>query len=425
LSRTNFKRHKKQGCDQHNKDRRQIAHRYNQDQTSAGGEELAGLSHLEEQPAPLPNLVDAIGYSSEEGEELSSTSSGQEGGGEESGEEDPQIDALGYGSEEGEEPGPISGEEGGGDESLDEGDEDGEGGDEDEWDERVEDEWDEDEEEQETFSSESDEDESDTGAGGVGMGLSEAFRVGGWEHDIGSNAGPGPNGTSTEARESPYDVQRRDAKFYLTNLQTPLYPGCKITVIGACYVLANEKVEGRMSDKSVDRMCRYMSDIILPKGNLHPPSLYLLKKCLKVQDADSFEVHVCIKDCHRFPKLRKSQYHNHLDDKCPKCQHPRFKVVQMTNGTTIKPYKMFWDLGLASTLQESFFSRPEFCEQRGTGRDKYDTDFYKSEEAQRLDESVGGALMKADNSAWELGFDFFQPYTFKTHSTGVVGIRYG
>jgi hypothetical protein len=312
-------------------------------------------------------------------------------------------------------------------EAVDDGDDDGEGYDEGQYDEdeeedpfsisdEDEEDEDEDEDEDDPFSI-SDEDVPNMGAT-VGDSPGDSM----WQHLFGTHAGQ-PS-TSTNAGESPYDVKQRDAKFYLANLHTPLYPGCQLTVIGACYVLANEKIDGRMSNKSVDRMCRYIADIILPKGNLHPPSLYLLKKCLKVEEADKFEMHVCTNDCYRFPKLKKSQYHDHRDDKCPKCQQPRFKVVELTSGTTIKPNKVFWDLGLARTLRECFFSRPEFNQQRGKGRDKYDTDFYKSDEAQRLDARVGGALMKAENSAYEIGFDFFQPFVFKTYSVGIVVIRW-
>lgn len=240
-----------------------------------------------------------------------------------------------------------------------------------------------------------------------------------WEQFVGSQAASYTDADGV----SPYEVRQRDAKFYLKHLLTPLYPGSRLSVIGACYVLANEKIAGRVSDKTVDRMCRYMADVALPEGNLHPPSLYLLKKCLRVEEAHKFEQHVCINDCHRFPKVHRSKYHEHLDDKCPHCEHPRFHVVSVTSGTVIKPYKVFWDLGVARTLQEHFFSQPEFCEQRGQGREKYDTDYYKSEEASRLDQQLDGALMKLDNSAWEAGLDFYQPFLRKTHSTGIVCIR--
>jgi hypothetical protein len=133
--------------------------------------------------------------------------------------------------------------------------------------------------------------------------------------------------TNQSADTCPYlQTQGRDAKFYMEHLQKPLYPGAALTVIGACYVLDTEKVEGRMCDKTVDRLCRYLSEKVLPKGNLHPPSFYILKKCMRVLDAVEFEQHVC------------------------------------------------------------------------------------------PNETVGGALTKSENSACELGVDFFQPFSFKTHS---------
>jgi hypothetical protein len=224
---------------------------------------------------------------------------------------------------------------------------------------------------------------------------------------------------------NPYEVlkKKRDTKFFLANLRTKLYPGSRLSVIEACYVLGMEKSQGYVSDKVVDRLCRLLSEVLLPEGNLHPPSLYLLKKCLKVPPATDFEQHVCVGDCCRFTHLAKHQYPAHRDETCEVCGERRFDVVHLTSGVSIKPRKVFWDLGLARTIKERFFSNPEFCKNRTKGRDLYDTDYYKSEEAIKLDEKLGGAVRKEDNSVWELGADGFQPFTFKTHSSTVVALR--
>jgi hypothetical protein len=65
-------------------------------------------------------------------------------------------------------------------------------------------------------------------------------------------------------------------------------------------------------------------------------------------------------------------------------------------------------------MQDNFFMKPEFCKNRAPARSKYDCDFYRSKEAERLDAKVGGALKKKENSAWELGLDFYQPFSFNT-----------
>lgn len=230
---------------------------------------------------------------------------------------------------------------------------------------------------------------------------------------------------STDAGENPYEVlkHKRDARFFLNNLRTLLYPGAKLTVIQACYVLGMEKSLGHVSDKVVDRMCRYISEVLLPEGNLHPPSIYLLKKCLKVAPATDFEQHVCVNDCCKFPRLATRQYPAHVDETCGTCGERRFDVVQLTSGVSIKPRKVFWDLGLARTIKERFFANPEFCQNRATKRDTYDTDYYQSEEATRLNDKLGGAVRETDNSVWELGSDGFQPFAFKTHSSTVVALR--
>jgi hypothetical protein len=217
---------------------------------------------------------------------------------------------------------------------------------------------------------------------------------------------------------------RRDAEYYLARLHSYLYPGAKLTLIEACYALGMEKLKGHVSDTAMDRMCRYKAEVLLPHGNIHPPSLYLLKKCLQVEDAHQYEQHLCINGCCRFPQLRKSQFSAHRGERCPKCKEPRFVVRQLMTGAFVTPRKVFWDFGLAATIQHHFFSNTEFCERRGTGRDKYQFDFYRSKEAAELNKRVGNeSLFLPDNSCWELGYDGFQCFAFKQYTAGVLTLR--
>ena len=75
-------------------------------------------------------------------------------------------------------------------------------------------------------------------------------------------------------------------------------------------------------------------------------------------------------------------------------------------------------------MQRKLFKNPAWCEHRGRGRDTSDAStWYGAEDAKRINNMTGGQLFEADNSAYELGFDFGQVFTFKTHSAGIMCIR--
>jgi hypothetical protein len=95
----------------------------------------------------------------------------------------------------------------------------------------------------------------------------------------------------------------------------------------------------------------------------------------------------------------------------------------MKAGLVVKPRKVFWDLDLAKTMRDYFFKLPEFLEQRGTQRYKYDTDYYNSEEATRLDMATGGALSRSENSAWELAYDGFNCFQTGSYTLGGIFVR--
>jgi hypothetical protein len=231
-----------------------------------------------------------------------------------------------------------------------------------------------------------------------------------------------PSEDEEEEEEEPNGHDRSSARFFLEHLDHPLYIGSSVTLIEQCFVLVQEKVRFQTPDIQVDRLCRWLNHI-LPAGNLQPPSLYLLKKCISCHESARYEQHVCVNDCCKFPKLSKSQYRQHEDEKCTKCQEPRFLVKHTSRGRVLRPRKVFWDFGLDSVIRDHFFTNPEFCGLRGAGRDAFQMDFYSSLEAERLDMATQGALRHADNSIWELGFDFCQCFTFKQYSVGVLALR--
>lgn len=218
---------------------------------------------------------------------------------------------------------------------------------------------------------------------------------------------------------------RKTAQWYIDRKDSMLYPGCDLTVEGQCYALLRAKMEHHLTDKYVDDLCKYTHHVLLPPGNLHPPSLYLLKKVCKVPETASFEKHVCVNDCCRFDDIPPEQYAEHVDDVCPECKEPRFELKAGRGARNAPVYvsrKVFWELRVEDVVR-GWFSDPEWCANRGRNRDMYLFDFYSSPEADRIDLLTDGALRDKDNSCVELGMDWFQCFEFKQHSVGLVGMR--
>jgi hypothetical protein len=74
---------------------------------------------------------------------------------------------------------------------------------------------------------------------------------------------------------------------------------------------------------------------------------------------------------------------------------------------------------------KKMFKNPAWCEARGRGRDTTDdSNWYGASDAHRINQITGGQLFDPNNSAYELGFDYGQVFTFKTHSAGIMCIRW-
>lgn len=144
-----------------------------------------------------------------------------------------------------------------------------------------------------------------------------------------------------------------------------------------------------------------------------------LAQVMEVTAPASVEYHVCINGCQLFPQLDPSEYGDHADECCSKCSELHFE----RQGGALVPRRRFWYLGVVAALRR-LFANPRFCELRGGGRDEAGG-FYKSPMAAELDRATGGSLFDINNSAYELGVDAGQMFSFRLHSTTVMGIRCG
>ena len=84
----------------------------------------------------------------------------------------------------------------------------------------------------------------------------------------------------------------------------------------------------------------------------------------------------------------------------------------------------FYDFGVENIINGKLFGNPAWCALRGKGREPGSAEsYYGAADAHRIDSKCGGMLNDPSNSAYEIGFDFGQIFSFKNHSSGLLCIR--
>ncbi|KAI8467243.1 MAG: hypothetical protein J3K34DRAFT_43363 [Monoraphidium minutum] len=117
---------------------------------------------------------------------------------------------------------------------------------------------------------------------------------------------------------------RRLAAFFIQSRLLPLYRDAPISLLQMGHLLLSFKHEFNAKDELMERLCRILHEVVLPKGNIMTPSLYTLMKMCEVPIPADVEQHVCIRDCMRFAPLKPSEYAAHSDECCSKCGERRF-----------------------------------------------------------------------------------------------------
>lgn len=72
------------------------------------------------------------------------------------------------------------------------------------------------------------------------------------------------------------------ADFYRARLTDPLYPGARLSLLQYVTLLLHQRQAHTMRDQCVDELCRMQHELVLPEGNIMPPSLYLLLQVRRV-----------------------------------------------------------------------------------------------------------------------------------------------
>ncbi|KAF6257688.1 hypothetical protein COO60DRAFT_1701687 [Scenedesmus sp. NREL 46B-D3] len=227
--------------------------------------------------------------------------------------------------------------------------------------------------------------------------------------DMGSSAG----GSTTKAGSQ--------AEWYRGHLKDPLWAcqgeNSKLQIHQAVFMLMSWKSDFCVRDGAFEALLGMMSKLFLPEGNKLPPSYYLMKAILEVQDISSVEWHACEAGCTGWEPTPKAQWHKH--DHCQKCKGKRFKTVM---GKLV-PVRRFWFVLPEDSIKE-LMSDPEFVAALLAAKVARVGSFWESSEFNRLNKAVGGVLTSTLHGVIELGFDFAQPYNFVQHSTGLMFMRY-
>ena len=81
-----------------------------------------------------------------------------------------------------------------------------------------------------------------------------------------------------DAQADQSDTRPGTAAYYAAHRHDKLYAGSELTVEQMCYLMLTQKQIHRQHDTAFDEQCRLHCDVVLPKPNKMPGSLYLMRK---------------------------------------------------------------------------------------------------------------------------------------------------
>lgn len=160
------------------------------------------------------------------------------------------------------------------------------------------------------------------------------------------------------------DGRRRTYKWYKQHLGAPLYSGAKCTIIQVIFLLMLWKHNQGIEDTAFDILLRMLHSVILPIGNLLPPSFHLVKRICGIDDLSPYEYHACPCDLYRYPKIDRSEWPTHTNDHCTLCSRTRF--IRACNGS-LTPAKRFYYFGVPKVIHK-LFGLPDWANERGKHR---------------------------------------------------------
>jgi hypothetical protein len=123
--------------------------------------------------------------------------------------------------------------------------------------------------------------------------------------------------------------------WYQAHMHDNVYSDSKLTLMQVVYFFLMWKRQYRVGRKAMDSFINFMSLLLPSSGNILPPTLHLFQRVIKAADWQQYELHICSREgCtgHAWEYLHPSEWLSHQDDKCPKCNGPRFTTSRVTGN---------------------------------------------------------------------------------------------
>lgn len=111
-------------------------------------------------------------------------------------------------------------------------------------------------------------------------------------------------------------------------------------------MLVQWQSKNNISLEALEEILEIVGLVGLPENNSLPLTIFKFHSLIGL-NLDIFEEHVCVNECHLFPKVPKVAWKDFLDEKCPHCQTERFQVQH----NNISPRKKFFRIPLGFQLE--------------------------------------------------------------------------
>lgn len=223
-------------------------------------------------------------------------------------------------------------------------------------------------------------------------------------------------------------LKRGTGAWYHHNRDQPIYPGKDLQVVTVCYWIACMKSIFRIPDTVIDLWCKFVHFLLLPDGNMFPPSFHLVKAVLAVPPLASVTRHVCPGCWELFPELGSDKLESRAGDVC---KTPGCGGLRCTHDLTgkPKPTRLAYYFGEEETVT-ALLRQPGFLDQLRTAQRRSQSDeasFWHMPAGLALDKACGHKFTNpaADEVAvlFSFGGDGGQMFVNKQYGTLIWGLR--
>ncbi len=126
---------------------------------------------------------------------------------------------------------------------------------------------------------------------------------------VDNDMGLGETGAPSVASDDDISIEAN----YLWEACQPLYNGARCTKLASTLLLMNVCTVRGVSNKFMDELLALLHKHLLPKDNLLPPSMYVIKSFTRKVGLDYKHIHACVNGCILFWKQYETL------EACPKC----------------------------------------------------------------------------------------------------------